>query len=256
MTDPAQGKDWLAYNDLAWTERLLADPEDYRAEAESCIDLIRRAAPGAVETLLHLGSGAGGHDRFFKQAFQVTGVDLSPGMLALARETNPDVDYFQGDMRTMRLGRTFDAVAVPDSSDYLRTRSDIERTLATAAAHLKPGGVLLFVAKPAEGFSNNNFAYSGERDGVHVTLLENNHVDPARPERYQAVMVWLIRRGGSLSVHHETHQLGLFSRAVWEAQFEQAGFRMRATAMDGHYDQWLLGEGSYPMTAYTGTWQA
>ena len=255
MSDADKSPGWLAYNDLAWTERLIADPEDYRAEAEPCIDLIRRAASGPVDTLLHLGSGAGGHDRFFKRAFQVTGVDLSPGMLALARAAHPEVDYIEGDMRAVRLGRTFDAVAIPDSSDYLRTRSDIERTLATAAAHLKPGGVLLFVAKPAEGFSNNNFAYSGERDGVHVTLLENNHVDPARPERYQAVMVWLIRRGGSLSVHHETHQLGLFSGAVWEAQFERAGFRMRATAMDGHYDQWLLGEGSYPMTAYTGTWQ-
>jgi len=252
MGNTAKPRAWLAYNDLAWTERLIADPQDYRAEAEPYVDLIHQAASGPVKSLLHLGSGAGGHDQFFKQAFKVTGVDLSPGMLVLAREAHPDVDYIDGDMREVRLGRTFDAVAVPDSSDYLLTRRDIERTLATAAAHLKPGGVLLFVAKPAEAFSNNNFAYSGEGDGVHVTLLENNHVDPARPERYQAVMVWLIRAGGQLRIHHETHELGLFSRRVWEDLFAQAGFDMNASVMDGYYDRWLLDEGSYPMTAFVG----
>lgn len=242
----------LAYGDLAWTERLLADAQDYRREAEPLIELIRSAAPVAVQTLLHLGSGAGGHDQFFKQAFKVTGVDASPGMLALARETNPEVEYLEGDMRHVRLGRTFDAVAVPDSSDYLCTRQDIQRTLATAAAHLKSAGVLLLTTKPAETFCANNFAYSGERDGIHVTLLENNHVDPYRPESYQAVFVWLIRQDGQLRIHHETHQLGLFPRRVWEEAFERAGFEMDASMIDGHYERWLLGHGSYRQTVFVG----
>ncbi len=34
MINSPKTEDWLAYNELAWTERLIADPEDYRAEAE------------------------------------------------------------------------------------------------------------------------------------------------------------------------------------------------------------------------------
>lgn len=100
---------WLAYNELAWTEDLLADPAEYDDEVEVYVDLIKRTAAEPPRTLLHLGSGAGGHDRVFKRHFAVTGVDLSLGMLNKARATHPDIEYLEGDIRTLRLNRQFDA---------------------------------------------------------------------------------------------------------------------------------------------------
>ena len=64
----------------------------------------------------------------------------------------------------------FDAVAIPDCIDYMATEEDLQCAIQTAAVHLKPGGVLLVVAKPEETFRNNNFAYFGEKDGVHVEI--------------------------------------------------------------------------------------
>jgi hypothetical protein len=43
------------------------------------------------------------------------------------------------------------------------------------------GSRVLVVAKPKETCRDNNFAYTGEREEIHVTLLENNYSAPAVP---------------------------------------------------------------------------
>jgi len=243
---------WIAYNELAWTEDWLADPAEYADEIKVYVDLILRTASNPPRTLLHLGSGAGGHDTIFKRHFAVTGVDLSPGMLNKARKAHPDIEYIEGDMRTLRLDRQFDAVAIPDSIDYMASRQDLEQAIQTAVLHLKTGGVLLVTAKTAEIFRNNNFAYSGEKDGIHITLFENNFINPFHPDTYEATLVYLIRQQGELTIHTEQQVLGLFSQAIWDDAFKQAGMTMQQKSLDGIYDPVLLDDGEYPLVIFTG----
>lgn len=244
--------DWKAYNELAWTEKWLAHPEDYKEEVARYLRLIREYSPAPPKTMFHLGSGAGGHDRFFKEYFQVTGVDLSPGMQDLARAANPEVEYVPGDMRTIRLDREFDVVVIPDSIDYMTTKGDLALAIKTAVLHLKSGGVLLVAGKIKEAFENNNFAYFGEKHGIHITLLENNHVYPDRPDSYEAVFIYLIREKGGLVMHTERHLLGLFPGETWDRTFREAGMIMDKKPLDGLYDNYLLAEGRYPMTIFIG----
>ena len=243
---------WLAYNELAWTEKLLADPAEYENEVKVYIDLIKRTAKEPPKTLLHLGSGAGGHDHIFKKDFIITGVDISVGMLNIARTAHPDIEYLEGDMRTIRLNRRFDAVAIPDSIDYMVSQEDLRRAIQTAVVHLKTNGVLLAVGKTEETFQNNNFAYSGEKNGVHVTLLENNYINTFRPNTYEATLVYLIRQRGELTIHTDHHVLGLFPLATWDKVFDDAGLTMQRMTLDHIYDKYLLGEGEYPMTVFIG----
>lgn len=243
---------WIAYNDLAWTEAWLTEPADYEDEVCRYVELIKQYAALPPRTLLHLGSGAGSHDTVFKRHFTVTGVDLSPGMLARARARHPDVEYLEGDMRALRLDRTFDAVAVPDSIDYMASLEDLQKAIQVAVAHLNPGGVLLVAAKPKEIFRNNNFAYTGEKEGIHVTVLENNYVNPFRPHTYEATLVYLIRRQGNLTVHMDRHDLGLFPQAVWEKVFMDCGLALHQHALDGVYDKYLIKGGEYPLRIFVG----
>ena len=243
---------WIAYNDLAWTEDWVADPAEYEDEVMVYVDLIKRTAAEPPSTLLHLGSGAGGHDSIFKRHFAVTGVDLSLGMLNKARVAHPDIEYLEGDMRTLRLNRQFDAVAIPDSIDYMTTLDDLRQAIQTAVAHLKTGGVLLVVGKTVETFRNNNFAYTGEKDSVHVTVLENNYFNPFHPNTYEATLVYLIRQQGELSIHTDHQVLGLFSQAAWEQVFNDAELPMQKTNLNGIYDKYLLGDGDYPLTVFVG----
>lgn len=243
---------WIAYNDLAWTEDWLADPADYEDEVMVYIDLIKRTAAAPPRTLLHLGSGAGGQDVIFKRHFTVTGVDLSLGMLDRARRLHPDIEYIEGDMRTLRLNRRFDVVVIPDSIDYMATQDDLQQAIQTAVLHLKTGGVLLVVAKPEETFQNNNFVYTGEKDGIHITLFENNYINPFQPNTYQAIFVYLIRQQGQLTMHTDQQVLGLFPQAAWDTVFRNAGISMQKTTLDGIYDPFLLDEGAYPLSIFIG----
>lgn len=243
---------WKSYNDLAWTDDWLAKPSDYEEETLIYIDIINRTTTRPPHTLLHLGSGAGGHDYFFKRHFTVTGVDLSPGMLDRARQKHPDIEYLEGDMRTIRLNRQFDAVVIPDSIDYMITPDDLKQTIDTASVHLEPGGVLLVVAKTEESFQNNNFAYTGEKNGVHVTLFENNYINPSLPNKYEATLVYLIRQKGELTVHTDHHLLGLFPEATWTKLFNDAGLSIQKTSLDGIYDPYLFSDGTYPLFIFFG----
>jgi SAM-dependent methyltransferase len=244
--------EWKAYNELAWTEKWLADPKDYKDEVARYVSLLRKYSSAPPKTLLHLGSGAGGHDRFFRDYFQVTGVDLSPGMQDLARAANPNVEYIPGDMRTIRLNKQFDAVVIPDSIDYMTTESDLRLAIETAVLHLKPGGVLLVVGKMEETFENNSFAYCGEKNGIHITLLENNHVYPDQPHSYEAVFIYLIRQKGLPAIHIDRHLMGLFPGETWDKVFREAGIIVDQKPLDGVYDNYLLAEGRYPMTIFIG----
>jgi ubiquinone/menaquinone biosynthesis C-methylase UbiE len=243
---------WIAYNDLAWTEDLLANPSDYEGEVMVYVELIKQYAAEPPVTLLHLGSGAGGHDWIFKRFFKITGVDLSLGMLNKARITHPDIEYIEGDMRTLRLNRQFDAVAIPDSIDYMVSKDDLRKAIQTATLHLKPGGVLLITAKTKETFQNNNFAYTGEKAGVHVTLFENNYINPLHPNTYEATLVYMIRQHGELTIQSDHQILGLFSQDIWEKLYHNSDLTMQETNLNGIYDQYLLGDGAYPLKIFVG----
>ena len=243
---------WKAYNELAWTEEWLGEQSEYQEEVSVYVRLVHEYSAQPPQTMLHLGSGAGSHDRFFKQHFQITGVDLSPGMQDLAGKANPEVEYIQGDMRTIRMNKEFDVVIIPDSIDYMLTEDDLAQAIKTAVLHLKPGGVLLVVGKTREIFMNNNFAYSGHKNGVHVTLLENNHVYPDQPDFYEAVFCYLIREKQELTMHTEQHVLGLFSEEQWTGVFKRAGMTMDQKPLTGIYDRYILNQGEYPMIIFVG----
>lgn len=58
-------------------------------------------------------------------------------MLDLSKKSNPECEHILGDMRTLRLNRTFDAVFVHDAICYMRTREDLRAAIETAFVHLR-----------------------------------------------------------------------------------------------------------------------
>lgn len=56
-------------------------------------------------------------------------------MLGLSKALNPECEHHLGDMRTLRLGQTFDAVLVHDAVMYMTTVTQLGEAAATAFAH-------------------------------------------------------------------------------------------------------------------------
>src|SRR5215211_162722 len=99
------------YTDLADWFHLLTPPQEYGEEAAFYLRVLREAASTPPRTLLELGAGGGNNAWHYKHHLeQVVLTDLSAPMLALSRRLNPELEHIQGDMRTLRLGRVFDAV--------------------------------------------------------------------------------------------------------------------------------------------------
>jgi SAM-dependent methyltransferase len=251
--DPAMSNEnWRAYGDLAWTDTIVSGHEEAAEESEFFVKVLKENSRIPIKTLLHLGCGAGFNDRTFKKYFTVTGADVSEGMLEIARGLNPEVRYLRGDMRTVELGELFDAVVIPDAIGYMTTPADLRAAVGAACRHLASGGVLLLTPLVAEDFRENNFAYVGSKNGVHVTIFENNCVlDPASGT-YTATLVYLIRREGRIEIVTDRHTLGLFPLAVWRSLIDGAGLDIRETSMDHNYDPYLLGEGEYRLRVFAG----
>lgn len=198
-------------------------------EAERFSRLLQGHISGQARTLLHLGCGAGHHDFTFKRHFQVTGVDVSTAMLRLARRLNPDATYRQGDMRTVRLDQTFDAVVALDSASYLTSEADLCALFATAFHHLRPGGVFLTVAEETrERFQQDRtVGATYSREALGVTFMEHLYDPDPTDSTCEATFIYLIRRRGRLQIETDRHLFGLFPLETWIRLLTDTGFHVR-----------------------------
>jgi SAM-dependent methyltransferase len=225
----------LLYDELASWFHLLTAPEEYGEEAARYGDAILAAAPGA-RTLLELGSGGGNVASHLKRRLACTLTDVSPAMLAVSRTINPECEHLAGDMRTLRLRRTFDAVLAHDAVMYLVTETDLRSAVETARVHLRPGGVAVFVPDCVRETFHPLTACGG-RDGADGRALRyvEWRFDPDPDDgTFVTDLGYLLREGGETRAIHDRHVQGIFPRATWLAALEGAGLRVeRAVPGDG-----------------------
>ena len=233
------------YNDLAWIDTIITSPQEIKEEAETLCNIIAKNANNEVKSMLHLGCGAGFHDYTFKKHFNLTGVDLSSSMLKIACDLNSEVNYLQGDMRSIVLDQIFDAVTIPDSIDHMQTIQDLKSAIQTAYQHLKPGGVCLILGHIKEEFKASNFVYSGKKDNIEVTLFENNYIPEPFNNTYESSIACMVRKSGKLEIFTDTFTLGLFDLKTWLNLFKKTGFNVTQDRLDHLYDDYLMDEGEY-----------
>lgn len=107
--------------------------------------LVAYAHPRPV-TLLEVACGTGGIIASLAARYRVAGLDISPGMLAVAREKLPaGTPLYLADMSRFELRTTFDAViCVYHGVNHLLSFAAWESFFDCARAHLNQGGVLAF----------------------------------------------------------------------------------------------------------------
>ena len=143
------------YDDLAHWWPLLSPLDDYADEAAFFGQVLASGSLPPTPSLLELGCGGGNNAFYLKKMFShVTLSDLSPNMLAVSRALNPDCEHVDGDMRTLRLGRVFDAVFIHDAIDYMTTLADLRQAMETAFVHCQASGVALWCPTTSEKLLN------------------------------------------------------------------------------------------------------
>jgi SAM-dependent methyltransferase len=227
------------YDDLVSLYPLVSDRAAYAGEAAMVKKAVRLKlgppGPGRRRrTLLELGVGAGHLLSHLTDTFDAVAVDLVPEMLKLSQSLNPDVEHHVGDMRTFRLKGTFDVAMIHDAIHYMTTQDDLLAAMATCHAHLKRGGVALFMpGYVKETFINGdvshlvNFAAEGDLGYVAQT----HDADPA-DDVYQLIFMLLRRDGARVVAEEDRHTCGVFPLATWMRLLDEAGFDARRPKLE------------------------
>jgi SAM-dependent methyltransferase len=217
------------YHDLSWIWPIVSPPEDYIEETEFFSRVIKEKAEIDVKSLLHLGCGGGRNDFTFQKLFDVTGVDISEEMLEMAKKLNPSSEYIHGDMRTIRMGRTFDSIAALDSVNYMKNEEELSQLFQTAYEYLNPGGVFLTVVEESsERFKQNRTISSTHSyGGKQITFIENSFDPDPDDDHFEMTFIYLVREKGDLEIFTDSHIWGLFKIETWRRLLKQAGFSVQ-----------------------------
>lgn len=138
---------YARYYDLLYADK------NYAGETAYVLDLAREhlqpPAPAKPLRILELGCGTGGHaEHFVAAGCTVHGIDRSPEMVVRAAQRlhgNAAASFETGDATSIDLGRQFDlVVALFHVLSYQTEDAAVAAFFRTAAAHLRPGGVVVF----------------------------------------------------------------------------------------------------------------
>jgi len=221
------------YAELAPWFHLLTPPAEYADDSSAVLECLREHVEGPLETLLELGSGGGNTASHLKRDLRLTLTDLAPEMLTLSRKINPELEHLPGDMRTLRLGRTFDAVLIHDAICYMTTEADLGAAFETAFTHLRPGGAAIFMPDHVrETFAPETDHGGGdEPPPAHGTVARGMRylawtTDPDPSDStYQVDYAFLLREpDGRVDVRQDRHLEGLFESRTWLGLLAETGF--------------------------------
>jgi len=123
---------------------LLYQDKDYGAEAVYIDALLQRHSITGRE-LLEFGCDTGRHGRLLaERGYRVTGIERSAAMVAQAAAVS-GFSCREGDIRTLQLDRTFDAVlSLFHVVSYQVSNADVQAVFDRAAEHLGTGGLFVF----------------------------------------------------------------------------------------------------------------
>ncbi len=199
------------YKKLAKYYDLIYHWKDYEKEAYSIKDLIKKYKKSDGNKLLDVGCGTGMHLEYFKNDFSCTGIDINNEMVEVAKTKFKDVILEQGNMINFNLKSEFDVILCLFSSiGYVKTYSNLEKTLLNFKNHLKKGGVLII----EPWFTKSTYwdghpgmtTYEGE--AIKIARLNSSKIEG---NLSIMEMHYLIAEKDKDVIHFvDTHELGLF----------------------------------------------
>jgi len=201
--------------------------KDYQAEVKYLEAIIEQEFKGDRKTLLDVACGTGSHIQYLKARYQVSGLDLEPGLLEIARQRHPEVTFHLGDMIAFDLGRRFDVITCLFSAiGYVRTADKLNQAVQTMANHLEPGGLLLIEPwfTPQEWKPGRPHAMLIDEPELKIARL-NTSFGNGKLSWFDFHYLIATPEGTEHMV--ERHELGLFERYEMEAAFVDAGLGVR-----------------------------
>jgi SAM-dependent methyltransferase len=212
--------------------------------------LLERLGPDC-RSVLEPGCGSGRIlAAFASHGLEVTGIDSSPSMVALAHErlgTSGVVHL--ADMTDFDLGRTFAGAVSPINTLLHLTRAQLKRHLEVMARHLEPGARYLVQVGLVEPEQREPFASSqweARRGDTHLRIeWVDEELDVKGGRARQRSRIQVLRGPRAGEVIEEVHDMTAWTPRAWRSAVKTSPFTEIAT-YDGADQSW-------PRVAPTGT---
>lgn len=164
--------------------------QDWPGELDFYLDFARPVLANRGK-ILEIACGTGRVTIPLAQAgAQITGLELSPGMLTVARQKSlglEQVRWVEASMRAFDLGETFDLILIPGHSfQFMLTPEAQLECLETLKRHLAPHGTLII------HLDHQDFAWLAEVGGSQAGVFQPGSVvtDPVTGKRYRSFASW------------------------------------------------------------------
>ena len=201
--------------------------------AEACFD---KFLPERPELVLDLACGTGTLTAILaERGYDMTGIDLSPEMLNVARERCPeDVLLLLQDITAFELYGTVGAVTCSfDSLNHLTRKGQLEKCFSLVHNYLDPNGLFIFdmntPTRFAKEYGKNSYQLEAEtEDGCAVFCNWQNDYSEKRGICRFYLSVFTEQEAGSelYSRRDEEWQERCYTRAEIEEKLKTAGFEI------------------------------
>lgn len=229
----------MSYEQFAYLYDELMKDAPYDAWVQFVKETLVQQELNNARRLLDLACGTGELSmRFAAQGFQVTGVDLSADMLAVAQKKAMDagmkIPFFQQNMADLEGQGEFDVIGIfCDSLNYLESEEKVADTFLNVYRHLSPEGIFIFdvhsIYKITEVFINQTYADNDD----HVSYIWNSFPgeSPNSVEHELSFFV-LDEKTGKYARYDELHLQRTFSEQQYSDWLQDAGFEIVRISAD------------------------
>lgn len=213
-----------------WNEKWRVQDLDgfMQRQLDIALKWVRGLGPNA--SVLELGCGTGWlvrelHNRI---GSRVTGIDLSPAAIEVAKQHCPSGRFFSGDFGSESVSGTYDAVV---SADVIAHVPDQQKFTDRVAHLLRPGGLfILMTQNPFVWNRSSRLSTKDERQIRDWPPLAR--IRGLLASRYDIIHVSSIVPGGDQGV------LKLVNSRLVAGALRKVLGKQRATSL---YEQWLIG---------------
>lgn len=154
----------MSYNTFALFYDRLTENADYKVRSDYISNFFSRYGNGG-NSVLDLACGTGTLCSLFNEkGYQVTGVDLSPDMLTIAKAKCPDSQFICADISDFNVNEKFDfCTCTLDSINHLANINAVKKCFLSVYNCLDIGGIFVFdvntIYKHNEILAENTFVF-------------------------------------------------------------------------------------------------
>lgn len=215
----------IQYHEFAYIyDRLMHEDVDYDTWCDYIENLfdLHSVSP---DTLCELACGTGNiTTRLASRGYKMTGVDISPDMISVAKAKSNGVEYICSDMSKLTLNKKYDALlCMIDGFNYLITPKSVINTFKIVKEHLSDNGVFIFDISSRYKLEN----IIGDETFIHSEYdvfysWENRYIK--KHNLSDMLLNFFVRNGEEYTRFEERHIQRGWSVAEIKAMLKKAGF--------------------------------